>query len=115
MHIEGPGPILTCGHSAHTDEQLTECLARQWGVSVPQLVAMLAALVLSHTERAAASAAAIDVAGPLPANFVVFQPPGRACRWCERRLPAGVHHRRTYCPDSECRRLAHNARRVRQR
>jgi hypothetical protein len=109
MHIEGPGPILTCGHGAHTDEQLTECLARQWGVSVPQLVAMLAALVLSHTERAAASTAGVDMTHSLPA------PPARACRWCERLLPPGVHHRRTYCPDSECRRLAHNARRVRQR
>lgn len=103
MHVEGTGQILSCDHGAHTDEQLTQCLADQWGVSVPQLVAMLAALVLSHTERAAARDAASASA------VLLFDLPGRACQLCDRELPPGTHHSRKYCPDRDCRRLAYNA------
>lgn len=103
MHIEGPGPILSCDHGAHTDEQLTQCLARQWGVSVPQLVAMLAALVLSHAERAAARDVGMGMVPLLPDLR------GRECDWCQTPLPAGTHHARRYCPDRDCKRLAYNA------
>ena len=104
MHIEGPGRILSCDHGAHTDEQFTECLARQWGVSVPKLIAMLAALVLSHTERAATRPA-----GAGGRESLLPELPGRACHWCRRPLPAPMHHSRLYCPDRDCRRLAYNA------
>lgn len=104
MHIEGTGPRLSCDHATHTDEQLTTCLAQQWGVSVPQLVAMLAALVLSHTEREAHRA-------PAQTGLLALLPdlPTRACEWCLRTLPAGTHHSRKYCPDTDCKRLAYNA------
>lgn len=104
MRIEGPGPILSCDHGAHTDEQLTECLARQWGVSVPQLVAMLAAIVFAHTERAATRDAARDVEITLLPDL-----PARACEYCHRPLPGGTHHNRRYCHGGDCRRLARNA------
>lgn len=103
MHIEGPARILSCDHGAHTDEQFTECLARQWGVSVPKLIAMLAALVLSHTERAATDPDA-GVMEPLLPGL-----PWRSCQWCDRALPPLTHHSRRYCPDRDCRRLAYNA------
>lgn len=104
MHIEGPGPILSCDHATHTDEQLLECLARQWNVTVPQLVAMLAALVFAHTERTAtAEAARAGTSTLLPAL------PVRSCEWCHRPLPARTHHSRRYCPDADCKRLAYNA------
>lgn len=104
MHIEGPGPALTCGHPAHTDEQLVTCLAREWGVTVPQLVAMLAALVFAHTERAATAHTTRTGASTLLPGL-----PVRTCAWCSRDLPAGTHHSRRYCPDADCRRLAYNA------
>jgi hypothetical protein len=101
MHIEGPGPTLSCDHATHSDEQLLQCLAREWNVTVPQLVAMLAALVFAHTERTASSdAARAGMLLPLPV---------RACEWCSRPLPAGTHHSRRYCPDTDCKRLAYNA------
>lgn len=104
MRIEGPGPVLSCGHTTHTDEQLTQCLAKEWGVSVPQLVAMLAAIVLAHTERAAARDAQ-----PVATLTLLPDLPGRACEWCRRELPPGSHHSRRYCPDTDCHRLAYNA------
>jgi hypothetical protein len=103
MHIEGPGRILSCEHTAHTDEQFTDCLARQWGVSVPKLIAMLAALVLSHTELAATRDGAAGGMEPLLPGL-----PGRSCHWCDRQLPPVTHHSRRYCPDRDCRRLAYN-------
>lgn len=102
MHIEGPRRILTCDHGTHTDEQFTQCLAQQWGVSVPKLIAMMAALVLSHTERAATR----PDGGMEP---LLPELPGRACHWCHRPLPAPTHHARRYCEDRDCRRLAFNA------
>lgn len=103
MYIDGPGLILSCDHAAHTDEQLTDCLARQWGVSVPQLIAILAALVLSHAERAAAADVGMGMVPLLP------EPPGRPCEWCKTPLPPGTHHARRYCPGRDCKRLAYNA------
>ena len=103
MHIDGPGPALSCAHTAHTDVQLIECLAKEWGVSVPQLIAMLAALVLSHTERAATHAIPVATLSLLP------DLPGRACLWCDRELPPGSHHSRRYCEGTDCHRLAYNA------
>lgn len=104
MHIDGPGPILTCEHPTHTDDELIVCLAEQWGVTVPQLIAMMAALVFSHTERAAnadtAHGAQLTLLPDLPA---------RTCEWCRRELPAGTHHSRKYCPGTDCKRLAYNA------
>ena len=64
---------------------------------------MLAALVLSHTERAATLPAVGGMESLLP------DLPGRACHWCKRPLPAPTHHSRLYCPDRDCRRLAYNA------
>jgi len=104
MHIDGTGPVLSCDHSAHTDTQLIECLAQSWGVTVPQLIAIMAALVLSHTERAA-------IADTTPIGVISLLPelPGRECDWCHRQLPPGIHHSRKYCPDTDCRRHAYNA------
>lgn len=95
---------LSCEHAAHTDVQLIECLAREWRVTVPQLIAMLAALVLSHTERAATQ-------DTMPVGTLTLFPelPGRACEWCRRPLPQGSHHSRRYCPDTDCHREAYNA------
>lgn len=104
MHIDGPGPGLSCDHTTHSDEQLIECLARDWGVTVPQLVAMLAALVFSHTERTAGR----DDRHDAPITLLPGVP-GRTCSYCRRALPAGTHHSRRYCPGGECRRLAFNA------
>lgn len=96
--------MLSCAHPTHTDEQLLQCLAAQWNVTVPQLVAMLAALVLSHTERAATGHT--TPAGPLT---LLPDLPAPACAWCRRDLPPGTHHSRRYCPDTDCRRHAYNA------
>lgn len=104
MHIEGPGPILSCDHGAHTDEQLTECLAQQWGITVPQLIAMMAAIVFSHTERAATH----DETQPGTVT-PLFDLPARSCEWCHRALPGGTHHSRRYCPGTDCKRHAYNA------
>lgn len=95
---------LSCEHAAHTDAQLIECLAREWRVTVPQLIAMLAALVLSHTERVATQ-------DTMPVGTLTLFPelPGRMCQWCHRPLPQGSHHSRRYCPDTDCHRLAYNA------
>lgn len=95
---------LSCEHAAHTDVQLIECLAREWRVTVPQLIAMLAALVLSHTERAATQ-------DSMPVGTLTLFPelPGRTCLWCHRPLPQGSHHSRRYCPDTDCHREAYNA------
>ena len=107
MHIDGPGPALSCAHATHTDVALIECLAKDWGVSVPQLIAMLAALVLSHTERAATRDAQ-----PLGTLTLLPDMPGRACAWCGRELPPGSHHSRRYCPDTDCHRQRSEERRV---
>lgn len=96
--------MLSCGHARHTDEQLLQCLAAQWSVTVPQLVAMLAALVFGHTERTATKHTTHTTPSLLP-----DLPPGRSCAWCHRPLPAGTHHSRRYCADTDCRRLAYNA------
>ena len=104
MHIDRPARILSCDHGAHTDEELTECLAKQWGVTVPQLVAMLAAIVLGHVERAATRDAGLD-----PVMSLLPDLPARACEYCHRPLPGGTHPARRYCPGNDCRRLARNA------
>lgn len=106
MHVEGTGRILSCDHGTHTDEQMLQCLADQWRISVPQLVAMLAALVLSHTERAAARDTASASALP---GWPTLERQWRACEWCDLTLPPETHHARRYCPDRDCRRLAYNA------
>jgi hypothetical protein len=104
MHNEGTGPILSCAHTAHTDEQLITCLATEWNVTVPQLVALLAGLVFAHAERGATR----DTA---QVGHLTLLPdlPGRTCEWCHRPLPAGIHHSRKYCPDTDCKREAYNA------
>lgn len=71
---------------------------------MPQLVAMFAAVVFAHTERAATH----DVS-PGGALSLLPELPGRECKWCHRPLPPGVHRAQRYCPGGECRRQAYNA------
>lgn len=99
MNNTGMGPVLSCTHEAHNDQQLLDCLARSWNLSVPQLVATLAALVFAHTERAATQHTTGN-STPLP----------RKCQWCGKDLPASTHHKRRYCPQSDCRQEATNER-----
>lgn len=92
------GPKLSCAHTRHTDAEFLTCLAADWNISVPELIAMFLALCLSHQE---ATAEAAPFGAPVPERV-------RRCEWCGRPLPSGTHHNRAYCPGTDCARLSRN-------
>lgn len=45
------GNAVTCGHHTHSDRQFMECLARAWGMTVPQLRVTFLAMLFSDAEH----------------------------------------------------------------
>lgn len=44
------GNAVTCGHHTHSDRQFMECLARAWGMTIPQLRVTFLAMLFSDAE-----------------------------------------------------------------
>lgn len=98
------GPQLSCAHTSHTDAEFMTCLAADWGIGVPELVAIFLALALSYQETQADAGAF---------NTRRFVGDVRRCQWCTKVLPADAHHKRDYC-DGECQRLSRNYRQAKR-
>lgn len=45
------GNAVACGHHTHSDRQFMECLARAWGMTVPQLRVTFLAMLFSDAEH----------------------------------------------------------------